>query len=124
MQIVAADARRATTTPNGTMTTLASPSIGSAGTALWSVEMNPDAEGPIHAFEDEVLWMVTAGDGVVRSAGEEQGFVAGDTLVLPAGVMRQLTAGPAGFTAIATTPAPGRVTRDDDGTTAVPAWVA
>jgi quercetin dioxygenase-like cupin family protein len=127
MRIVTADTRRSTTTPNGTMTTLASPTLGGARHPLWVVEMNPGAEGPVHAFEDEVVWAVTDGSGSVRVDGTETQVAAGDTVVLAGGELRRFSAGPEGFRAVVTTSAPGRVTRggDDDSEDAVvPDWVA
>lgn len=123
MQIVTADTHRTTATPNGTMTTLASPSLGGAAHPLWLVDMVPGAQGPVHAFEDEVVWSLFAGTGLVRVGAVERPVAAGDTLVLPAGEMRQLVAGPDGFRAVVTTSAPGRVTRGDGGDSLVPDWV-
>lgn len=124
MQIITADTRRNVTTPNGTMTTLASPTLGGASSSVWMVQMNPDAEGPEHAFEGEVVWAITLGETVVRCGGVESSLAAGDTVVLPGGAMRQFVAGPDGFQAVATTLAPGNVQRGDGGTVAVPPWVA
>jgi quercetin dioxygenase-like cupin family protein len=129
MRIVTADTRRSTTTPNGTMTTLASPTLGGARHPLWVVDMNPGVEGPVHAFEDEVVWAVTDGAGSVRVDGIESAFAAGDTLVLAAGEPRRFSAGPEGFRAVVTTSAPGRVSRGDGGDgdgeeAVVPDWVA
>lgn len=121
--ITAAESRRSTT-PNGTMTTLASPTQGGAASSLWLVEMNPGAIGPVHAFDAEVLWSTTAGEARLLVDGVERLLTAGDTVVLPAGVMRQLVAGPDGFTAVATTAGRGEVTRDDGSSAGVPPWVA
>lgn len=124
MHIITADSRRFVTTPNGTMATLASPTLGGAAFSLWTVDMVPGAEGPEHAFEDEVIWAVIEGETLLRCSGVEERLAAGDTAVLPGGVMRQFAAGPNGFRAVASTPAPGAVTRGDDGSVAVPPWVA
>ena len=124
MTVVAAAERRTSTTPNGAMTTLASPTLGAAGASLWLVEMHPDAVGPAHAFDSEVLWAVTAGSAVLDLDGEHHALAAGDTAVLPAGVLRRFTAGPDGFSAVATTAGPGEVTRDDGTSAGVPPWVA
>jgi quercetin dioxygenase-like cupin family protein len=123
MRIVTADTRRSTTTPNGTMTTLASPTLGGAQHPLWVVEMNPGVEGPVHAFEDEVVWAVTDGSGSVRVDGIETAVAAGDTVVLAAGELRRFSAGAEGFRAVVTTSAPGRVTRGDGAGAVVPEWV-
>ncbi len=117
-------ARRTSITPNGTMTTLASPTLGGASASLWLVEMTPGATGPEHAFAGEVIWAVTQGGGTAVVEGVEHDLSAGVTLVIPGGAMRTMTAGPDGFHAVASTPAPGTVTRADGLPTGVPPWVA
>ncbi len=124
MEIVSADTRRTTTTPNATMTTLASPTQGGATHPVWLVAMNPHAEGPLHAFEAEVVWSLTEGRGSLRTGGREQALETGDTVVLAPDEPRQFVAGAEGFTAVVTTVAPGRVTRCDGGDSLVPEWVA
>ena len=53
---------RRTQTPNATMTTLASPTLGATeGLSLWKVEMAAGASGPRHVFDSEQLWTVQAG---------------------------------------------------------------
>lgn len=124
MTIVEAARHRSVTTPNATMTTLASPTLGGASASLWLVEMGPNARGPEHAFVSEVLWTLTAGTAEVTVAGETSQVGAGDTAVLPADVPRTWTAGPDGFTALVTTVAPGGVWRDGDRSKVeVPPWV-
>lgn len=123
MQIVRAASRRTTTTPNATMTTLASPTLGDAQSSIWLVEMPPDREGPEHAFAGEILWSITSGSGIVRVGGADQTLAMGDTAVLPAGEMRQFIAGAAGFTAVATV-REGEVIRGDGQTAGIPPWVA
>lgn len=120
---VHADTRRTTTTPNATMTTLASPTLGGARSSLWLVEMGPGVEAPPHAFDSEVLWAVTSGTARVECSGTVTDLAAGDTVVLPAGELRRFIAGPEGFTATATTTG-GVVTREDGTVVGVPEWVA
>lgn len=124
MQIVRATDRRVTTTPNATMTTLASPTLGGCRGSLWWVEMNPGAENPEHAFGEEVVWSVTRGEATIWVAGEAHALGAGDTAVLPAGRMRRIVAGPDGFTAAVLTTAPSLVSRSDGLRAVVPPWVA
>ncbi|MEP6631594.1 MAG: cupin domain-containing protein [Lapillicoccus sp.] len=124
MQLVSAGTRRTTTTPSGTMTTLASPTQGGATHPLWLVAMRPGAEGPLHAFEAEVVWSLTEGGGSVWVGGREERLTAGDTVVLAPGELRQFVAGAEGFRAVVTTVAPGRVTRGDGSDPLVPEWVA
>ena len=124
MHVVRSADRRVTTTPNGTMTTLASPTLGEARSSVWLVEMGPGAQGPEHSFVDEVVWAIIAGEASVTCDGSETTLDAGDTAVLPASAMRRICAGDAGFSAVVTTPAPGTVTRGDGEVVGVPEWVA
>jgi quercetin dioxygenase-like cupin family protein len=124
MQIVRATDRRVTTTPNATMTTVASPTLGGCRGSLWWVEMNPGAENPEHAFEEEVVWAMTGGRATIWVAGEAHAVAAGDTMVLPGGEMRRMVAGAEGFTAAVLTAAPSAVTRADGLPAVVPPWVA
>lgn len=96
-----ADGRR-TETPNGTMTTFATPTQGgTAGLAVWRVDMLPGKAGPRHAFDTEQVWTFLEGSVVVDVGGRTERVGRGDTLVLPADVPRQMTTGAeAGFTAV------------------------
>lgn len=88
-----ADGRR-TETPNGTMTTFATPAQGgTTGLAVWRVDMLPGKTGPRHAFDTEQVWTILAGSVDVDLDGRAQCASPGDTLVLPADVPRQMTAG-------------------------------
>lgn len=88
----AAENRRVET-PNVTMTTLASPTLGTtAGLSIWRVEMAAGARGPQHAFDSEQLWTVLEGELSVLIAGEAGELTAGDTVVLPAGAEREIHA--------------------------------
>jgi quercetin dioxygenase-like cupin family protein len=88
----AAEGRR-TETPNATMTTLASPTLGpTAGLSLWRVEMEADATGPLHAFDSEQLWTALAGELTITVDGAATDLAAGDTIVIPAGLERQIHA--------------------------------
>jgi quercetin dioxygenase-like cupin family protein len=115
---------RVTETPNGVMTTLASPTLGGSRASLWLVEMHPGAGGPEHAFDGELIWAVTRGAAELTMAGATTTLGPGDTAVLPAGVMRRLTAGPDGFTAVVTGPGGSTVSRSDGLPSVVPPWVA
>ena len=84
---------RRTETPNATMTTLASPTLGpSAGLSLWEVEMTAGTSGPRHVFDSEQLWTVREGLIVVDVVDESCTLQQGDTLVLAAGAERQIHA--------------------------------
>ncbi|NUT39735.1 MAG: cupin [Thermoactinospora sp.] len=122
MLIREADARR-TETPGGIMTTLASPTQGAAGLSIWRVEGNAGVAGPVHTISADQVWTFLEGAVSVRLGEEELAVVAGDTVVMPAGAVRQVTAGEAGFVAICTAPAEARAAVDgkDFG---IPAWIA
>lgn len=130
-----ADTRR-TETPNAVMTTLASPTQGGAGQAVWRVDMRPGQTGPRHGIDTEQVWTVLAGGATVELGGQALTVGPGDTLVLPADAPRRVHADPAaGFSAIVVAPAGTRAYRLDetkaaagcavpDGSKLVPAWVA
>jgi len=116
--------RRRTETPNAVMTTLASPTQGGTGRAVWRVDMRPGQAGPVHAFDTEQVWTVLDGGATVELDGQVLTVRPGDTLILPADVLRRISADPAaGFTAIAVAP-PGSRAYRPDGDKLVPAWVA
>ncbi|MER7365445.1 cupin domain-containing protein [Nonomuraea wenchangensis] len=109
---------RRTETPNGVMTTLASPTQGQAEQAVWRVDARPGMEGPVHAFDAEVLWTWLDGAAVVELGEERHEVAAGDTMVLPADVSRRMFADPVrGFVSIVTAPA-GTKVYNLDGTSA------
>lgn len=87
-----ADART-TSTPNATMTTLASPTLGAtSGRSLWLVDMTAGATGPIHVFDTEQIWTVIDGNAAIEIDGVAHRLDAGDTLVIPGGMDRQVHA--------------------------------
>jgi quercetin dioxygenase-like cupin family protein len=91
--IVRADERRRTETANATMTTFASPTLGAtAGISVWQVDMTGGARGPEHVFDSEQVWTVIEGELTVTLASENTTLRPGDTIVLPAGGIRQVTA--------------------------------
>lgn len=118
-----ADARH-TTTPNATMTTLASPTLGASRQALWRVEMAPGAVGPDHVMAGEQIWTVVGGGARVAVGGEPVELGPGDTLVLPAGVPRRIHAdADQGLEAMVT--GPGDDTASGPGREpVVPPWIA
>ncbi|MFD0905555.1 cupin domain-containing protein [Actinomadura sediminis] len=96
-----ADVRR-TETPNGTMTTFATPAQGgTAGLAVWRVDFLPGKTGPRHAFDTEQVWTFLDGAATVDVGGRTRRVGPGDTLVLPADVPRQMSTDPdTGFSAV------------------------
>jgi quercetin dioxygenase-like cupin family protein len=114
---------RVTETPNGVMTTYASPTQGSTELSLWRVEMKEGAQGPLHVFDTEQIWTVLTGQVTIEVDDRTVDLGAGETIVIPGETPRRITAG-AEFTAMvagygtATVGAPGDVTNR-----VTPAWV-
>ncbi|MEU2791715.1 cupin domain-containing protein [Streptomyces sp. NPDC007100] len=105
------------------MTTLASPTLGGAGHAVWRVDMQPGARGPLHTFDAEQVWTVVGGRATVELDDEQLLVEPGDTLVMPAAVPRRISAdAQEGFAAIvaATPGASASVPGSADKT--VPPW--
>jgi quercetin dioxygenase-like cupin family protein len=93
LSIIRADGTRRTKTPNATMTTLASPTLGgTASLSVWQVEMTAGSSGPPHVFDSEQVWTVLEGAVVAQVGGLPHELAVGDTLVLPAGVERRIVA--------------------------------
>jgi quercetin dioxygenase-like cupin family protein len=87
-----ADART-TSTPNATMTSLASPTLGATdGRSLWLVDMIAGATGPMHMIDSEQIWTVIDGAAAIEIEGVAHPLEAGDTVVIPAGAQRQVHA--------------------------------
>jgi quercetin dioxygenase-like cupin family protein len=92
-RLVRATETRLTETPNATMTTLASPSLGMTdGISLWRVAMQAGSTGPLHAFDSEQIWSVLDGNASIALDGDVHELAAGDTIVVPAHALRQVTA--------------------------------
>ncbi|MFD0687577.1 cupin domain-containing protein [Actinomadura fibrosa] len=93
------DSRR-TETPNGVMTTLATPTQGGTdGVAVWRVDWTPGRTGPRHAFDTEQVWTLLEGSATIDLDGRTLEAGPGDTVVLPADAPRQMTSA-GGFTAV------------------------
>src|SRR5260370_6498573 len=82
------DSRR-TETPNAVMTTLASPTQGGAGHAVWRVDMRAGQSGPLHAIDTEQVWTVLDGGATVELDGQVLTLGPGYTPVLPADAPRR-----------------------------------
>ena len=90
--VKAADTRR-TETPNATMVTHASPTLGgSARLSVWEVRMDAGSAGPLHAFDSEQVWTVVDGELDITVDDAPEHLAAGDTIVLPPGLPRRISA--------------------------------
>jgi len=85
--------RRVTETPNATMTTLASPTASaSQGLSVWTIEMRAGQQGPVHVFDVEQVWTLLDGEATLTVGDAVHALSSGDTLTVPPGVERQVTA--------------------------------
>ncbi|WP_406273384.1 cupin domain-containing protein [Nocardia sp. NBC_00881] len=117
-----ADTRR-TETPGGVMTTLASPTQGGASLALWRVDVPAGTTGPRHFIDAEQVWTVVSGRIDIALDGSEITAAEGDTVILPANVLRQVRT-EEGFAAIVAAPAGARAGMPDSDSMVVPPWIA
>jgi quercetin dioxygenase-like cupin family protein len=117
--------QRRTETPNATMTTLASPTLGpTAGLSLWAVAMTAGAVGPLHAFDREQVWTLVEGEATVEVDGDPVDLTVGDTLVLAPAVPRRVHAGTdARFVVCGAGDATASVIGEDESR-GVPPWIA
>jgi quercetin dioxygenase-like cupin family protein len=83
---------RRTETPNAVMTTYASPTQGSRELSVWRVEMKGDGQGPVHVMDSEQVWTGLSGQATITVGAEQVELTAGEAVVLPGGVERQVTA--------------------------------
>lgn len=90
---VRAQSMRRSETPNAVMTTLASPTQGSAGgLSMWKIAMEVGQQGPLHVIDGEQVWHVLSGDVDFAVGDETVHLHAGDAVVLPGAIERQVTA--------------------------------
>lgn len=77
-------------TPNAVMHTYASRSLTGTDLAVWSVEMDPGASGPVHTVDGEQILVVIDGELQLNLGGQTRTLRRGMSAVLPAGEERQL----------------------------------
>ncbi|ONM46852.1 cupin domain-containing protein [Nocardia donostiensis] len=124
MTLIRRTETRRTETPGGVMTTLASPTQGGSTLSLWQAEVGPDGSGPLHYIDTEQIWTVTTGRAQIDLDGTALTAEAGDTVILPADVLRRISAGPTGFTALVTARPEARAGTPGSEDTVVPPWIA
>lgn len=125
MNLIKRHETRLSQTPNAAMTTLASPTLGGAALSMWRVKMTAGSVGPLHAFDVDQIWTVEDGAATVRASGVEYLVEAGDTLVMPAGQLREIHADTgADFTALVAAPAGARASLADGTDRGVPPWIS
>jgi quercetin dioxygenase-like cupin family protein len=95
--------------PGARFTTLASPSCGSAETALWTVEVLPGAEPVPHRLTREEIFIALGGEARATLDGVAHRVREGDALVLPPGVDFSIVAtGEVPFRAVVCLPVGGQ----------------
>ncbi|MGW6418862.1 VOC family protein [Streptomyces sp. NPDC055055] len=92
MHVITPTDENVTTSPNARMTGLAAPSRGSAELSTWTVEMEACQTGPEHVVSREQVWTVTSGVLEVTCGADSEKVGAGQTFVLPPGVVRRIHA--------------------------------
>ncbi|MFF3458267.1 cupin domain-containing protein [Streptomyces sp. NPDC002730] len=92
MRVITPSNDNVTVSPNATMTGLAAPSRGSTELSTWTVSMDAGATGPEHSVTREQVWTVTAGALEVTCDGHTQKVLAGQTFILPSGLLRRIHA--------------------------------
>ncbi|MEO3767628.1 cupin domain-containing protein [Streptomyces sp. B8F3] len=92
MKVISPTPDRTVTTPNAAMESLATPSRGSAALSTWRVRMDAGRSGPVHAIDREQVWMVISGSLTVTCGGRTETATAGQAVLLPPDVLRQLGA--------------------------------
>jgi quercetin dioxygenase-like cupin family protein len=91
--LITRDDVRVTTSPNAVMTTLASPTLaGTEALSVWRVAMPAGNAGPVHTFDSEQVWSLLSGEAAITAGDERIVLQAGDTVRLPAGELRQVSA--------------------------------
>jgi quercetin dioxygenase-like cupin family protein len=95
MPVVTENSDRVTTTPNASMTPLATPSLGSRELSTWRVQMKAGADGPVHVIDREQIWLPIAGTFDITIDGEVKRVGPGQVAIVPAGATRQIRAGEA-----------------------------
>ncbi|WP_213454773.1 cupin domain-containing protein [Rhizomonospora bruguierae] len=90
MLVITPDDAAVVTTPNGRVTRLATPSLGSAELSTWRLRMEPGSAGPVHSIDREQILMPVEGAFEITVDAVAHRVAAGQVAVLPAGVVRQV----------------------------------
>ena len=123
MPVIRDSQARRTETPNATMTTLASPTLGQAALSMWRVDMTAGATGPLHGIDAEQIWTVISGYAAVEIDGVTADLAVGDTVVIPADVPRRFSSTATDFAAIVVASPQMQAYPLPAGARVVPGWV-
>ncbi|MCX5398974.1 cupin domain-containing protein [Streptomyces sp. NBC_00102] len=116
MYVISESEQRTTVTPAASAFALAGPSQGSTELSTWRVEFGAGSAGPVHSIDREQVWMPLSGVLGVEVDGVTGRVAAGQALVLPADVVRQLTALEGPMVALVAMAAGGTAARPGDDT--------
>lgn len=105
------------------VTSLAAPSRGSDEVALFRIDVPAGGGLPAHHHDHHDVLTVLSGGGTFHIGEEAFEIGAGDSVVVPIGVVHFLEAGGDGATIVATMLGGTKLVRADDGSEAVPPWV-
>lgn len=100
---------------------LATPSLGSSELIVCSLDAELGWHGTPHSHDREEVVVVTGGTGTVSLDGVTTAIEAGDTVIVPAGVVHAFAAGADGLQCITCEPA-GIRTFDPDGNEKEARW--
>ncbi|WP_433259495.1 hypothetical protein ACQPYK_50440 (plasmid) [Streptosporangium sp. CA-135522] len=84
----------------------------------------PDAQGPVHLIDAKQVWALMAGEATITLDGQDLHLGQGDTAILAADAIRQVSAGPRGFTAVVTASAGARAGVPGSTDRILPPWIA
>jgi quercetin dioxygenase-like cupin family protein len=83
MPVIAAPKAFTHELPHARFTSLATPSRGSAETAVWRVQLAPHGEAAPHQLTREEVFVVLSGVARVHLAGQEHEANEGDVIIVP-----------------------------------------
>jgi quercetin dioxygenase-like cupin family protein len=88
--MIVVEAPRTTETPNATLGSFATPSLGSKELSTWRVSMAVDAKGPVHVIDREQVWVTLSGTVEFEADGSTELVRTGQAVILSAGEVRQV----------------------------------
>jgi quercetin dioxygenase-like cupin family protein len=101
---------------------LATPSLGARETIMYRLRVNPDSASlPAHRHDHEEVFHVLSGSITWIGDGEEHPVHAGDTVIIPAGVLHSASATGEPADLLAAMPV-GTLFIPEEGEGAVPPW--
>jgi quercetin dioxygenase-like cupin family protein len=106
------------------ITSLAAPARGSGEVAFYRLDLPPGGGLPAHTHDHFDVFTVTSGEAIVHLDDEATPIGAGDSVVVPPGMIHWLEAGAAGTSIFVTMLAHTKLFRQDGGSVVAPPWVS